>query len=216
MRVHCRHADMRNAERFKQALQSLQLPLRHRHPEMAATVFEMANEAYRRGHGLRYMMTHHEEDVSGLDHQIARLEADIAATRWQEAQTSLQRLEDEVKSAEQLFRQAEIRRNGTSVQLTLSDRAGFAYAQDPKTEVFIREAGSQPASGQPHSMAGSQHDHAAPLDRGRLTAGAVRLQAQLGTVPNFLGTVPEEWGPLEVVVIYGDGQRYFWTETSGD
>lgn len=215
MRVHCRHADMRNAERFKQALHSLQLPLSHQHPEMAATVFEMAKEAYRRGHGLRYMMTHHEEDASRLDDGMTQLEADIAEARWQDARTSLQRLLDEVRSAEHLFRQTRIRRDGTTVQLSISDRTGFDYAQDPETEVFVRAAGSQPAPAHAHSS-GSQHDHHAAPDRESLTAGAVRLQAQSGTVPVFLGTVPEEWERLEVVVIYGDGQRYFWTDDSGD
>ncbi|MEE8587478.1 MAG: hypothetical protein V3T83_21790 [Acidobacteriota bacterium] len=67
MRVHCRHADMRNVEGLKQALQRLELPLRHQHPAMAAAMLGMAKEVYRRGHGLGHMMTHHEEDPSRLD-----------------------------------------------------------------------------------------------------------------------------------------------------
>ncbi|MEE8587477.1 MAG: hypothetical protein V3T83_21785 [Acidobacteriota bacterium] len=143
------------------------------------------------------------------------LNDNLAAARWQNALESLEQFGDQVRRSERLFRQAEVRREGPSVRVALTDRTGFAYAEDPETEVYVRQAGWQPISPPPPAESSAQHSHdpGSGPDRAQLTAGAVRLQAQLGTFPIFLGTVPEKWESLEVVVLYGDGQRYFWTET---
>ena len=212
MRVHCRHADMRNVEGLKQALQRLELPLRRQHAEMASTIFGMANKLYRTGHGLRYMMTHHEEDPSRLDGLIQELNDNLAAARWQDAHESLEQFGDQVRRSQRLFRQAEVRREGPSVRLALTDRTGFAYAEDPETEVYVRQAGWRPISPHPPAESSAQHSHhpRSGPDRRQLTAGAVRLRASGEVV---MGTIPEKWEHFEVVVLYGDGRRYFWTET---
>lgn len=209
MRVHCRHADLRSVERLKQSLRQFEMPLQHGHMQMAAELLPTIRALYREGHSLRYMMTHHEHDVSALDASMQSLEAAVQSGDRDRAADALAQVVGEVRRAEQIFRQADVRRSRGQVSVRLHDLTGFDYSGDPSSEVYVRRAGLEPP---PHPMpaagAHSAHQHAAPPDKAALTKGAIRMQPDGA---DFRATVPEDWEQLEIVVLYGRDQNFFWT-----
>ena len=217
MRVHCSHIDMRSVEKLKDLLSGLKMPLEHKNSFMANNIYKGLFAVYTQGHGLQFMMKHHDFETADLDNLFQHLSIAIRKSDFSQANNLLVSLKEEVRAAEQHFYRLRVTRNNEIVNIRVEDRINaYPFHLDESVELYIKEyrepTGAELAT-MTHGVDLSPHDPTAHLetmkpDKGKLTEGAIRLER---ISDSFEGTLAEQWDSVAVVVLYGADQGYYLT-----
>lgn len=219
MRVHCQHIDMRAVEKLKEQIQAIRLPLEHKNRSFATDLYDDLYTTFIQGHSLSFMLQHHERETGDLDTLFTKLKGSIDRSDFNQAKKLVVQIEQEIAEKEELFFKLSARKIGRVIEIGVEDNINeFSFYEDPIVEVYVKEYG-QPTTeelmAKAHSapMNHSQNDpsaHSRMLkpNKSLLTKDAIRLEI---SEKMFVGTVPEEWKAISVVVFYGMDQNYYLT-----
>ena len=217
-RVHCRHVDMRSFERLKDTLEAMALPIEHKNTMMVENVFEGAFSIYTTGHSPRFMLAHHEYPVDDLDALFDSLKKKIEEEDLEGAEGLRKGIMEKLTEKEDLFYELDTDTEDDVLTVTIHDKINdFSFYDDPNTEAYLKAVDKEEeALDMMAGLHGGQveHDHSkmnAPLDLEKLLDGALPFSKKEGKYR----IEPDEGFSenLKIIVIYGDGQRYYLTRS---
>lgn len=217
-RVHCNHVDMRSFERLKDSLEAMALPLEHKNTAMAETVFEGAYSLYKMGHSPRFMLMHHEYPADDLDALFDSLKEKIENGDLEGAENKRAELFGMLIEKEGLFYELAADTEGNILRVTIQDKINdYSFHDDLNTRVYLRAIDQEEEA--LDMMAGlhggpTEHDHtkmSQSLDLGKLLDGARALDKDNQAFQIELDKDTKNQS-LEIIVIYGAGQRYYLTK----
>lgn len=188
---------------------------------MAASVLQRVRQGLEQGHSLFFMLRHHGFDSSGVEDALMRAERAAEGQDPGQATQAVQDLSAALQSAEKHFRQASLEELEGDVRVRLSDIAGFDYAADPSTRVFLRPVDDTDAAlqsvihgGQGHGEVSAGMDHSQHMktlapNLDELLKGARELERSDGA---FLARSLERDKSWQLIVVYGADAAFYWTE----
>jgi len=220
MRVHCKHIDMRTAEKLKDLLQAIKLPLEHKNGLMARQIFEHVYATYTQGHSLQFMLKHHEQQIDDLDALFEQLEHTVSKSAFDEARNMIVQIEQKISEKEEIFFKLDVSKNDDSISVTIQDNINdYSFYSDPNVEVYLKEyeePSIEELMRQVHSMPTdhskidpSMHMTMLQPDKDKLIDGTIRLE---NSVNAFTGIIPKEWENARIIVLYGNNQNYYLTK----
>lgn len=224
-RVHCNRINMVSVERLKTLLGMIRIPLQKEHGEMAKNMFTKIQNTYRKGHGLEFMLAHHEIERQDLEQQFQQLSSALNEERFQKARSTIDGLLESIREKERHFYDVRIDRNRHSrrISISLTDRMNDrSFGEYPDADVYVKE--HAPVTERPDAMKRihgtvnkgthenmNQHQKHVNSRYDRLTRNAVRLSE--GTRKNeFRKWIPDEWGRVKIIVLYGPNHNYYLTQ----
>lgn len=214
MRVHCKHIDMRSVEELKKLLATIEQPLADKNQAMALTIYDQAYSTYTKGHGLRFMLKHHERSTAELDDLFINLKEAIDNSHYESALYILNEISDEINTFERVFLNLNAKVKGRSIEIQLRDNINnYSFYEDSNTEAYIKRIEENQIIHHMNTshtkMDPSEHMKQLTPDKKELIDAAIRLE-NMGD--RFVGKIPPDWNRTRIIVLYGQGQEYYLTK----
>jgi hypothetical protein len=220
MRVHCKHIDIRTAEKLKDLLQAMKLPLEHKNGLVVQQLFEHVYATYTQGHSLQFILRHHEQQINDLDALFEQLEQTVSKSAFGQAKNLIVQIEQKINEKEEIFFKLDVLKNDDFISVAIEDNINdYSFYSDPNVEVYVKEyeePSIEELMGQVHSMPTdhskidpSMHMRMLQPDKDKLIDGAIRLE---NSVNAFTGIISKEWENARIIVVYGNNQSYYLTK----
>ncbi len=220
MRVHCSYPDMRSVEKLKQIIESIKLPISHENISLAEDILNSISPIYTKGHSLHFMLKHHEYDTNDINNLFSRLKSNIEKGEFYESQTIVSLILEQIKEKEDLFYQIDVNIEQNQISINITDIINnYLFYDDMDIEVYIKEY-KEPNSekimdnmqtiARDHSqMDPSKHIDLLKPEKIELISEAIKLE----NIKNkFSGPFYYDWKELEIIVLYGANQNYYFTK----
>jgi len=219
MRVHCRHIDMRTVEKLKEQIQAIRLPLEHKNRSFATKLYNDLYTIYTQGHSPRFILKHHGKETKDLNGLFNQLKGSIAKSEFDQAKKLVVQIEQEITEKEKEFYKLSVEKIDHVIKIGIEDAINdYSFYEDPNVKVYVkeyREPTIEELMTKAHSVTmdhsnidPSVHSKMLKPDKNRLIKDAVNLEK---TQKFFIGSLPEEWGAISVIIFYGMDQNYYLT-----